>query len=342
MKRIRGKYNEFQKAFIVPLIIFLAACSPDQIQTVAPSPAEFATSTEAIMTPSLTKTSRPTKTPTPTFPPTMTIPAGTLNAVSTVEAIRTHLVGQFPELEEFISSCHLASCYGVDVSPDGKWIYFSNGNVIELLEVNGKKLGQYSWYEIYGESHGYPDDYYEGYVTVVHWSKDGQYLYLATQHGDGGPGPYFGYKSTLARINLQNGTWKDTGISGVLSFSRNDKYIIYTTNTSEIRVRELQSGEERIYVTPAYYQYFGEFVWSPDNKKVILVATPNDFSDVTNKFALFMIDLENDKIILLYEDLNPFYYPVEWVEDNKVSLNKYQKDGTWIFDLSANPPTIHP
>ena len=331
-----------KKRSVVLLIIFLAACSTGQMETIAPSTAESATSAEAIFIPSLTRTSRPTKTPTPTFLPTMTIPAATLNAIATVEAIRTNLVGQFPELEEYIASCNLAYCYGVDVSPDGKWAYFSNGNMMEILEIGGKKLGIYSWYEIYGESHGYPEDYYEGYVGAVHWSKDGRYVYLATAHGDGGPGPYFGYKSALVRVNLQNGTWKDTGISGVLSFSPNDKYIVYSTNTSEIRIRNLQSGEENVYLTPEYYQYFGEFVWSPDSKHVIFVAVPEDFDDLSKKFALFMTDLESDKTVLLYEDQMPFYYPVAWLENDKVSLNQDQRAGTWTLDLSVDPPTINP
>lgn len=337
-----GNTMKPRKGFVTLLIIFLAGCSAGQLETLAPSPAESTTSTEAVIIPSLTRTSRPTKTPTPTFPPTMTIPAATLNAAATVEAIRAQMVGQFPELEEYISSCGLASCYGVDVSLDGQWVYFSNGNVMEILEIGGKKLGMYSWYEIYGESHGYPDDYYEGYVGVVHWSKDGRYVYLATAHGDGGPGPYFGYKSALARVNLQNGTWKDTGISGVLSFSPNDGYIVYSTNRSEIRIRHLQSGEEKIHITPEYYQYFGKFVWAPDSKNVMFVATPEDFDDPSNNFALFMIDLESDRIVLLYEDLMPFYYPVAWEEDDKVTLGKDQKAGTWVLDLSVDPPTINP
>ena len=330
-----------RKGFVTLLIIFLAGCSAGQLETLAPSPLESTTSTEAVIIPSLTRTSRPTKTPTPTFLPTMTIPAATLHAVATVAAIRTQMVGQFPELEEYISSCDLDSCYGVDVSPDGQWVYFSNGNMIEILETSGKKLGKYSWYEIYGESHGYPDDYYEGYVGVVHWSKDGRYAYLATAHGDGGPGPYFGYKSALARVNLQNGTWKDTGISGVLSFSPNDGYIVYSTNRSEIRIRHLQSGEEKIHITPEYYQYFGRFMWSPDRKKLIFVATPDAFDDTDSSFALFMMDLESNQIEMLYEGRMPFYYPVAWEEDEKVMLGKDQQAGIWTLDLSTDPPTIH-
>jgi WD40 repeat protein len=321
----------------VLLIIFLAACSTGQMATIAPPTAESATSTDAILTPSLTKTSRPTKTPTPTFPPTMTIPAGTLNAIATVEAIRTNLVGKLPELEEYISSCGLASCYGVDVSPDGQWVYFSDGNLLEILHINGNRVGKYSFQEISGRS-----DVVEGGLGGIHWSNDGQYLYLSTSFGDGGPGPYFGYEYSVARVNLQNGTWKDTGVSGVLSFSPNDKFIVYSTNVSEIRVRDLQSGEEKIYVTPEYYQYFGMFVWSANSKHVIFVAVPEDFDDPSKKFALFMIDLESDRIVQLYEDRMPFYYPVAWVENDKVSLNKDQRAGTWTLDLSTDPPTISP
>ena len=83
---------------------------------------------------------------------------------------------------------------------------------------------------------------------------------------------------TFRRFSSIETVFGDMGISGVLSFSPNDKYIVYSTNMSEIRVRNLQSGDEKIYVTPEYYQYFGDFVWSLDSsKRVIFVATPKGF-----------------------------------------------------------------
>ena len=66
------------------------------------------------------------------------------------------------------------------------------------------------------------------------------------------------------------------------------------------------------------------------------------FDDINNKFALFMTDLESNKTVLLYEDLMPFYFPVAWVENDKVTLHKDQNAETWTLDLSMDSPTISP
>lgn len=277
----------------------------------------------------------PIETPFPTLPP---IPVATLNAVSTLDAIRIDLINQMPELEKYGTFCQLSYCYGVELSPNGQQIIITNGNTIDLFKLDGERIGKYSFYEFYGHLIGFGD----GYASGVHWSKDGRYLYIATHFGDGGPESYFGYKSSLARVNLENGTWKDTGISGVISFSLNEKYIVYSTTKSEIRIRDLQSGEEDAYFVTDYYLYFGNFVWSPDSKEIIFTATHEQWYENGSKFALYMIDIESKSIDKLHESSFPFYYPVNWAEVSRVILNRFQQIGEWTLDLSVNPPVITP
>lgn len=280
----------------------------------------------------------PTETLSPTLPPSPTIPIATLNAVSTLDAARIDLINQMPELEKYGTFCQLTYCYGAEISPNGQQIIITNGNTIDLFNLNGAKIGKYSFYELYGHLIGFGD----GYAAGVHWSIDGKYLYIATHFGDGGPEPYFGYRSSLARVNLENGTWKDTGISGAISFSPNEKYIAYSADKSEIRTRDLQSGEEKAYFAEDYYLYFGNFVWSPDGKKIIFVATPEDWYAQDAKFALYMIDLESTTISSFHRTSFPFYYPVIWTENNIVILNKFQESGEWSLNLSMKPPQITP
>lgn len=279
-----------------------------------------------------------TETVSPTSPPLPTIPVATLSAVATLDVVRNNLINQYPELEKYGTFCYSDYCYGAENSPNGQYIIITNGNTIELFNVNGQRVGKYSFYELYGHLVGFGD----GYASGIHWSRDGKYLYIASYFGDGGPEPYFGYRSSLARVNLENGTWKDTGISGVISFSPNEKYIAYSSNDSEIRIRDLQSGEESAYFATGDYLYFGKFVWSPDNKKVVFTETPEQWYEENSKFALHLINLENKTISNLHESSFPFYYPVAWTENNTVILNKFEEVGEWVLDLSTNPPQIRP
>lgn len=278
------------------------------------------------------------KTLPPTFHPEPTVSIATLNAVATLDTARINLINQNPELEDYGTFCQLSYCDGAENSPNGQQIIITNGNTIDLFNVSGERIGKYSFYELYGYLVGFGD----GYASAIHWTNDGKYLYISTYFGDGGPEPYFGYKSSLARVNLENGTWKDTDISGVMSFSPNEKYITYSSNKSEIRIKDLRSGEENVYFATDYFLYFGNFVWSPDNQKIIFVATPEQWYENDSKFALYMIDLESKTIFNLYESSFPFHYPISWTEVNTISLNKFQEIGEWTLDLSINPPQITP
>lgn len=318
--------------FSLFLAFALVSCTSQQ-ETVIAIPTA---TTEAIK--DVASTIFPTETLSPTSQPLPTIPIATLNAVSTLDAARIDLINQMPELEKYRTFCQLTYCYGAEISPNSQQIIITNGNTIDLFNINGEKIGNYSFYELYGYLIGFGD----GYASGVHWSIDGKYLYIATYFGDGGPEPYFGYRSSLARVNLENGTWKDTGISGVISFSPNEKYIAYSANKSEIRIRDLQSGEEKVYFATDYFLYFGNFVWSPDNQKVIFVATPEQWYENDIRFALYKIDLESKTISNLHESSFPFYYPVIWTEANTVILNKFQEIGEWSLNFSTNPPQITP
>jgi Tol biopolymer transport system component len=322
--------------FVCMGLVLLSACSNEykvkEVPSVGPT---FAVTATRSFTP--TKTALPSGTPSPTPRPTNTIPVATLNVVATTDAVRANLVSQFPELEQYNSFCNPRSCGGVEASPNGQWIYFTNSSEMEILDANGKRLGKYSSQEISGRT-----GFSEGWLGGGHWSNDGRYLYVTTSFGDGGAGPYFGYKYSLARINLENGTWRDTGISGVISFSPNDKYIVFSPDESQVRLRNLQSGEEHQYFSSDYYQYFGDFVWSPDGSKVVFVSVPEDWDVSQGPYALYMIDLDKNEMIKIYENSLPFYYPVQWSEENKVLLRKDQGVEELILDLSTDPPNIQP
>lgn len=318
-----------KKIYLCLLLVFALVACINSNETPTTIPTKNITQPAII---SLTKTSSPTSSLVPT------IPIATLDSVATLDATRIDLIAKIPELEKYGASCYKFDCSGIGFSPNKKIVFITNGNTIEIFTLQGERIGKYSFYDLYG----YLINYGDGYLSITHWSEDGKYLYITAQFGDGGPEAYFGYKSSLSRINLENGTWKDTGISGVISFSPDERYIVYSRSKSEIRIRELQSGEESLFFSENYYLYFGEFVWSPDSKKFIFTATPEDWYANDSKFALYVIDLEYKKIINLIEMVFPFYYPIQWSEENKVILNNNSEFGEWILDLSSDPPKILP
>ena len=212
-----------QRVTVLLLSFLLAACT-----------GQFATLVPSSTTPFPIATVIPSATPMLPTPETAlpaNVPAATINAVATVDAIRIDILGRFPELQDYDTFCSPGYCYGVQGSPDGHWIYLTNFNTMDVFSAAGERVGKCSFYDIYG----YKINYAEGLVDGAHWSKDGQYLYIsASLGGDGGPEPYFGYTKALVRLNLEDGIWNPTQVSGSFAFSPHDEYVIYSNHKSQI------------------------------------------------------------------------------------------------------------
>ena len=212
-----------KKSFLTILIVIstLIACTSQAEMTSLPTPEIEST----IQTPSstslpsyfLTGTAKPTSTTTSTPEPSPTIPQTTLVAITTLES----LIQSRPELKTNWSAA---------ISPNGKWaqyyIYDQNQNILKLIEINSDKQWDVNFFDIYGERYGY-ESRSVGSVSVVYWSKDGNYVYLEPHPEWDGPGLWFGSGATLIRYNLNNGTWADLNVGGSWSISPNEKYIVY-------------------------------------------------------------------------------------------------------------------
>jgi len=330
---------KLKRATIALLSILLTACNSEQTSTIAPISITSATNTVTAFFPISTLTSIPTETPFPTIQATETIPVATLNAVATLDTIKTDLKNRFPELQDYPVSCSSFACYDIQTSPNKELVYITNNNTINLFRNDGIKIGSYSFYDLYG----YRINYRSGYVFPLHWAEDGRVLYVtANTGGDGGPEPYLNYESTLVRIHLETGTWDDLGISGSFEISPDEQFVIYSNKENEIRIRDISSGQEIIYPHLDDYFYFGKYVWSPDSKKIIFIGTSESWETDESKFALILVAIENQTISLVSETGFPFYFPIYWASSNKITLNKFNEWGEWTLDLSTKPPTIIP
>jgi hypothetical protein len=125
--------------------------------------------------------------------------------------VRVDLLNKFPELQDYFTFCSPGYCYGVQGSPNGQWIYLTNFWSLHIFNVNGERVGKYSFRDIYRHI----ADYCLGYIDGAHWSKDGRYLYVTINPcGNGGTESYFQYATAGVRVNLEDGDWSDVGCLG--------------------------------------------------------------------------------------------------------------------------------
>jgi hypothetical protein len=315
------------------VIVVLASCSSH------PTPEILVELTgTAVMTPPVTHS--PSQPSTVTPEPSPTLPPATLAVVSTMDAI----VAQKPELKEFYryyQECvymhHACVSPGIGLSPNSSWAVFFNGSSIKIISIDGTNEWEVAFSELSGTQGA-------GTVSVAHWSQDGNYLYVFPRQdgADGGYESFWGSKWTkLIRLNLQTGVWKDTEMGYAFSFSPNDRYLAYRGEQGII-IHDFETGQEK--VTPVKYAEYGRFTWSPDNQKILFVATLNetDLENRENGFTALLLDVKAQTIQILFENNTEFLYPVEWKNTSQIVFEKLFGGFGERYNLDLNTGEITP
>ncbi|MBN2500979.1 MAG: hypothetical protein JXB38_09405 [Anaerolineales bacterium] len=280
------------------------------------------------------RTNTPTRGPTRTPYPTATIPQQTLAARATLGA----LIAQNPDLEQLNwAGCSTGNCY----MPEGLWAAFLIRTEdwvhgIKIISTDGTK----QWEVYFTDLSDQPCPCAESYVGIKHWSHDGKYVYIyPINAGSGGDILLWRDLSTLFRFDLETGQWRDTHISQAASFSPNDRYIVYRSE-SNVYVYEFKTGQERVFPVSSEFVDFGRFEWSPDSSKIIFVATREWVEyPVQTGFTGYIIDLTDDSVSVIFKDDLRFLYPYYWKEQNQIILENIYDGYRFQLDLKTNEIT---
>lgn len=319
---------------IILIVLFtLIACNnplsgifqtPTPTNTVYKSPTPTATKTKLIL-----KTSSPVATYTPrnTITPEPTVPPATVAAMATIDTIGLN----FPDVLPFSGN----------LSPNGKWAafetYINNEPGLKLINVYNNNYWDIGYYEAFGYQH----DSYGGYIIVSRWSNDGASVYLEPHPEWDGPNLFFGSAATLVRFNLNNGQWQDLDVGNSFSISPNEKYLVYKSD-GNVHAKLLRTGSEEIFPIPQKFEYFGKFVWSPDNEKIVFPAAYGEWYDGKTGFSILLIDLKKSTVEILLEDDFRLLYPEVWLEDTRILLNQHGQAAKYYFDPETKQLLLAP
>ncbi len=280
-----------------------------------------------------TRTPRPSLTPRPTFTitntpePSPTIPPATVIAQATLDSLAL----EFPELEGYL--------WIGSVSSNGKWASIANFSVLRLLEINGDKQWNITYFDHHNIYICRPDcGDHVGIVGIDHWSWDNTHVYLIPYPEWDGPDLWFTTGgSTLIRFNLIDGSWTDLNVGGSWSFSSNEGYLVYfVQEKSEILLRSLLYDSEYAIRVPEKFESLGRFVWSPDNTQFAFTATYGEWYDGKIGFSAYVFDTRNLSLRTLFEDDLRFLYTVAWTENEKITLNQFNEENVYFYDLTTN------
>jgi Tol biopolymer transport system component len=230
----------------------------------------------------------------------------------------------------------LYPCYtpGLGLSPNGLWaafFSFSDSGGLKIVSVDGTK----QWDVYYSELSGMTCPCGDALVAIDHWSADGKYIYLYPyMMGDGGYDWVWNKQTQLIRLDLSSGSWIDTHMGNSYSFSPDDQFIAYRSE-SGVHIHDLSTREEMVFPVSTGFIDFGRFVWSPDGSRLIFAAAKEDLNleEQESGLTVFLISLSDSSVITLFEADLRYLYPIAWPEQNRVIFKTLYERQTYQFDL---------
>ncbi len=230
-----------------------------------------------------------------------------------------------------------------DLSPNGKWVTFvclGEGNPGEHSLTKVKSInGSAEWKLVYGKTIGTNKLRSYGNIYPFHWSIDGRYLYLA--HSQDGDGVWsFNNGDGLLRLDLLSGKVTEVLQYAWYSFSISpkDDLLVYVYNHIDtlgkplsIRFLNLITGEKKsIEIEPKFLEA-GDFIWSPDQMKLIFSAAEGELGD--EQLALLEINLESLGSKILMDTLPKGIVLTEIRSDGAIILGDYSQMKVRYFEL---------
>ncbi len=327
------------------LVLFLlTAC------TVTPTPS-FPPASEPDKIPSFTRlpTEADEVTPTPPELPTRT---PTVKPASTPAPTREITVATSPVVPdptpEFIADRVLIS-----TSPDGQWkveaLLASPTDPLALFDRLGLSLdyARLTVYQLSGAQVWTPYEEWsetglgDSYISDLHWSADGRYLYF--MHSGNADGCGTPFVTNLRRVNLVDGSLSEIPLDGlgfdVVTLSPDARLLVYRVEAG-MRVYNLESGSAHIfpYTWPGN-SFAHAYAWSPDGRQIAFNLNENycDFSE-DFRSSILILDLESGAIRDITGN-RPRTTPLVlgWPEADQLRVDR---DGVYLLDLNTGAISV--
>jgi len=319
---------------------FLAACGAPGPTSIATQAFQPKVDNSVEQTP--TTTALPTVTRFPTATPNQTQTAIAQSVISTQTAGQL-LIAQYPRI------CDSAQA-APEFSPNGLWLAescFSEKDQDNILTISNK-VSQVLRKLAY-QDYIAPIEFPGGVLLVVHWAKDGRYVYFLSDIGGSGAECFYQGRDRgagLFRLDLQSGYTtiilppsNDIGWYG-FSFSPTDRRLVYGVHARDLKILDITTGKT-IDITSGDNNYeTGGYLWSSDGMQLVYsVLTYNEQGDREN-YSLRMVDTQSGSERILLEAPDKCFSALSWATNNVLVFERYGADGQAIIEYDLNSSTI--
>ncbi len=318
MKRLAG-------LLFTPMFLLSSACS-NTSSSLGGAITPFISGSSQPDTVTFTLTSSPSSLPTILLMETPPPPKKDIHGDATLEAL-TKSTG----LTKIIPGY---GCNASEFSPDGRWaivdkepyVFRTDGTVRWSLQPWFKT--RYIGFPFYT-----PEGNRSYSIIGEHWSLDGKHLYFSLCDPVTQEGP-----SDLYDLDLDTGDVTNLYISGYITFSPDDRYIVYSpydSHGSTLQIRGIQSGDEVTSYLGGYSLYNGSLVWSSDGKQLAYTALWNN-EDSHKDVRRFIFLLDMNSFYSRFLTTTQGYYVYSWIEHDLIELKEENSQGVdnyLIFNL---------
>jgi len=236
------------------------------------------------------------------------------------------------------------------MSPNGEWIAVSCEDLSALEEANApyvkivKSDKSTEWTVTLKELTGFNyisysngNGWFPGILLIDHWHKDSQFVFLVPHYViDGVRANGFG----LYRFDTKTGKvspYLPVGSTTYsFAFSHNDEYFIYhyAQENNLVHIVSPESGENTILETPENAEFIYNFIWSPDDTKIIFEGEGSNENKMT---TLHLFDLASRTFTSLLEYERYKYFPKSWASESLLVLESYDNNllVKYYFDINS-------
>lgn len=334
------------------MVVILIGCgtatqASDPTALPFPSSTEIAISQTATRLPTATRRATATLRPsaTPSISPTVDLTEIVLtqNSLAT-QALAETLAIHFPRVCEY--------SYGSpEFSPNQLWMAescFSEKDQDNILTISNKD-SQVLWELVY-QAYITPIEFPGGVLKIVHWAKDGRYVYFLSDTGGSGFECFYRGRERgagLFRLDLQSG-WTTTILSPNndfwwygLSFSPTDRRLVYGVQAQDMKILDLTSGKTIDIITADDNYETGGYFWSPDGLQFVYsVLTYVELGERMN-YSLRLVDAETGNERILIESPENCFVAKAWKDGNILEYEVYGKtDEPTLTEYDLNSNTI--
>lgn len=220
------------------------------------------------------------------------------------------------------TNCYKSSfesdCENSFVSPNGNWelSQWEQGVDVTMINLSGN-----TWKFSYSKL---TNDISYILSSVQQWTEDGKYVFFYPAHGYGTSKVY-----GLFRMDLTNGNVVSLIGNGYISdyyyyfsISPDAKKLIYITTDGRLVIKDLQDNTKKtIQISLNASEDVLNFIWSPDQTKVIFAKVKRNEEYDVILADYFMLDIETGKLITLLI-AEPDYLNVKEITNSEVLLGE--------------------